>query len=188
MLLLTFQYIPFNSQVAFLRIKQTEVNSIKPYLPVFYVHVYSSIFVLLAGFTQFSSTILKEYKPIHRFFGYIYVIIVLCLAAPSGVFMGIFANGVWHTKASFMILGSLWFWFTLKAFIAVKNKKFKLHQNFMLRSFALATSAITLRMWKVMIVYTFHTAPMDTYKIIAWLGWIPNLIIAEYLINKKHNK
>ena len=188
MIQLTLQYIPFNSDVAFLRIKQTEINTIKPYLTIFYIHVYGSIFVLLAGLTQFSSYILKEHKPIHRILGYTYVVIVLLLAAPSGIFMGFFANGVWHTKVSFILLGALWFWFTLKSFIAVKNKQYKIHQNFMVRSFALAVSAITLRFWKVIIVYTFHTAPMDTYKIIAWLGWIPNLFIAEYLINKKYTK
>jgi hypothetical protein len=56
----------------------------------------------------------------------------------------------------------------------------------MMRSFALALSAITLRSWKVILVVCFDTAPMDTYKIIAWLGWIPNLLIAEYLINRKN--
>ncbi|TXI90050.1 MAG: DUF2306 domain-containing protein, partial [Chryseobacterium sp.] len=27
---------------------------------------------------------------------------------------------------------------------------------------------------------------MDVYQIIAWLGWIPNILIIEYLITKKH--
>lgn len=55
----------------------------------------------------------------------------------------------------------------------------------MIRSFALTLSAITLRLWKVVLVKLFHPAPMDVYMIIAGLGWIPNLIIAEYFIIKK---
>ena len=35
----------------------------------------------------------------------------------------------------------------------------------MMRSFALTFSAITLRLWKVIIVYLFHPAPMDVYQI-----------------------
>jgi hypothetical protein len=54
----------------------------------------------------------------------------------------------------------------------------------MWRSFALTVSAITLRMWKVIIVYLFHPNPMDVYQIIAWMGWIPNIILIEYLITK----
>ena len=58
----------------------------------------------------------------------------------------------------------------------------------MLRSFALAFSAVTLRLWKVIIVYLFHPSPMDVYQIIAWLGWIPNLLIIEYYIFKHRNE
>lgn len=185
MLQLTLQYIPLKSDVAFLRIKQNEVNNVNGYLAIFYIHVYSSLFVLVAGFTQFSKSILSKSKQIHRSFGWMYFAVVLVLSAPSGIFMGFYANGVWHTKLSFILLGCLWMMFTLKALTAIKNKQIKTHQNYMLRSFALALSAITLRFWKVIIVACFDTAPMDTYKIIAWLGWIPNLLIAEYLINKK---
>jgi uncharacterized membrane protein len=185
MLQLTLQYIPLKPDVAFLRIKQNEVLNVKGYLSVFYIHVYSSLFVLVAGFTQFSKSILKKSKQIHRAFGWMYFAVVLLLSAPSGIFMGFCANGAWHTKLSFILLGTLWIVFTLQALIAIKSKQIKVHQNYMLRSFALALSAVTLRSWKVLIVACFDTAPIDTYKIIAWLGWVPNLLIAEYLINKK---
>uniref|UniRef100_UPI0025FE77CE DUF2306 domain-containing protein n=1 Tax=uncultured Chryseobacterium sp. TaxID=259322 RepID=UPI0025FE77CE len=58
--------------------------------------------------------------------------------------------------------------------------------QWMWRSFAFTISAITLRMWKVIIVYALHPDPMDVYQVIAWLGWIPNILIVEYLIAKKH--
>jgi len=55
----------------------------------------------------------------------------------------------------------------------------------MYRSFALTLSAITLRLWKVILVYLFQPAPMDVYQIIAWLGWIPNIILIELYLFKK---
>ncbi|MDI9364998.1 MAG: DUF2306 domain-containing protein [Flavobacterium sp.] len=185
MIRLTLQYVPFSSEVAFLLIKQTEVQTVKWYLPIFFVHVYSAIFVLIAGFTQFSATILKTNKSLHRNAGKLYAIVVLVFAAPSGIFMGCFANGAWHSKVSFIVLGIIWWLFTGKAMLAIWQRQFILHEKMMVRSFALALSAITLRAWKVIIVYSFGTAPMDTYQIIAWLGWIPNLLIAEYYLNQK---
>ncbi|WP_293305085.1 DUF2306 domain-containing protein [Pedobacter sp. UBA5917] len=185
MMQITLRYIPFSSEVSFLQIKQTEVSGIKAYLPIFYVHVYSAIFVLLAGFTQFNHKILARYPKIHRWLGYLYVGFVLLLASPSGIFIGWFANGGLMAKTSFIILGILWFWFTLKALLLILERKIVGHKKFMYRSFALAASAITLRLWKVILVYLFHPAPMDVYQIIAWLGWIPNLLIAEWLIKKK---
>jgi hypothetical protein len=185
MVQITLRYIPLRSEVSFLQIKQTEVSGIKAYLPIFYVHVYSAIFVLLAGFTQFNAKILAKYPKVHKWLGYLYVSFVLLFAAPSGVFIGWFANGGVMAKTSFIILGVLWFWFTLKATLLILERKVIDHKKLMYRSFALATSAITLRLWKVILVYLFHPAPMDVYQIIAWLGWIPNLLIAEWLIKKK---
>lgn len=185
MLKITLEYIPLNPNVSFLMIKQTEVVERPEYLCFFYIHVYTSIFVLLTGFL---AIIRKDFglKNFHRNAGKIYIFLILLFAAPSGIYMGIFANGGFLSKISFVILGCLWWFSTYKAFNLAQQKKFKEHKQWMWRSFALTISAITLRMWKVIIVYLFHPNPMDVYQIIAWLGWIPNLLLIEYLISKKH--
>lgn len=188
MLNITLKYSSFDADVAFLQIKQTEVHTISLYLFIFYVHVSTAIFTLFAGFTQFNDRILKSRPRIHRMIGKLYVIVVLFLAAPSGFFIGLFANGGFYSKISFVVLSILWFCFTLKAFLAIKKRQVNKHKDFMLRSFALAFSAITLRLWKVILVYLFHPAPMDVYQIIAWLGWIPNLLLIEYFIYKQKIK
>lgn len=28
---------------------------------------------------------------------------------------------------------------------------------------------------------------MDVYRIVAWLGWIPNILLAEWLIRRKND-
>ena len=166
-------------------IKQTEVTERPEYLWFFYTHVYTSIFVLLAGFL---AIIRKNFglKNFHRNAGKIYIFLILLLAAPSGIYMGIFANGGFLSKLSFVILGCLWWFTTFKAYLLARQKKFTEHKQWMWRSFVITLSAITLRMWKVFIVYLFHLGPMDVYQIIAWLGWIPNIFLIEYLIFKKH--
>jgi len=188
MIKITWQYIPFRNDVAFLQIKQTEVSQIPFYYPIFYVHVYSALFVLLAGFFQLSYTLLKKYPLLHRNMGKFYVFTVLFLSAPSGLFIGFFANGGFYSKISFVSLSVLWFYFTLKGLTSIKNKNITAHKAFMLRSFALTFSAVTLRFWKVILVYLFHPAPMDVYQIIAWLGWVPNLLIIEYYLYNQLKK
>ncbi|CEJ67950.1 hypothetical protein BN1195_00232 [Chryseobacterium oranimense G311] len=185
MLKITLEYIPFNPNVSFLMIKQTEVQDRPEYLYFFYTHVYTSIFVLLSGFLA----ILRKdfgFRNFHKNIGKIYIFLILALAAPSGIYMGFFANGGFFSKLSFVILGSLWWLTTYKAYQSAKQKRFKEHKQWMWRSFALTLSALTLRIWKVIIVYLFHPNPMDVYQIIAWLGWIPNILLIEYLITKKH--
>ena len=184
MLKITLEYIPLDPNVSFLMIKQTEVEQRPEYLYFFYTHVYTSIFVLLSGFF---SIIRKDFgwKNFHTNMGKVYIFLILLLAAPSGIYMGFFANGGLLSKVSFVILGFFWWFSTFKAYQLARQKKFKPHKLWMWRSFALTLSAITLRMWKVIIVYLFHPNPMDVYQIIAWLGWIPNILLIEYLIIKK---
>jgi uncharacterized membrane protein len=186
MMQITLKYLPFHSNVAFLNIKQTEVTQVPFYLSIFFIHVFSTVFVLIAGFTQFNTFLLQNYSQIHRNIGKLYVFVVLFLAAPSGLFIGYYANGGLISKIAFILLSLFWFFFTYKGFKHIKNKNILLHKQFMLRSFALTFSAITLRLWKVILVYLFHPSPMDVYQIISWLGWIPNILIIEYCIYRHY--
>lgn len=113
------------------------------------------------------------------------MITLLLLSAPSGIYMGVFANGGFFSKISFVILGLFWWFSTFKAYQLIRQKRFTLHKQWMWRSFALSLSAVTLRLWKVIIVYLFQPNPMDVYQVVAWLGWIPNILLIEYLISKK---
>ena len=117
--------------------------------------------------------------------GAIYIVTVLLLTGPSGLVMGFFANGGPLSVVAFSTLALLWWWFTFKAYTAIRNRDYEAHSKFMYRSFALTLSAVTLRLWKYVIVnYLYEMPPMDLYRLVAWLGWVPNLILAEILIYK----
>jgi len=188
MFLITMQYIPVRFHVAFLNLKQAEIKH-GYYQIAFFSHVYTSIVVLIAGIFQFSKTIKNNYSLLHRCAGLFYVFLILCVAAPSGFIMAINANGGFFSKVSFSIQAILWFFFTYKAYVYIKDKNIKAHQNFMLRSYALTLSAISLRLFKWVIVTLFELPPMDTYKIVSWLGWLFNIIVVEcYLYQSNYKK
>jgi uncharacterized membrane protein len=187
MLGITLQYIPLNSDVAFLRIKQDYVQ-MPHYRVAFFVHVFTAIAVLPAGLTQFSKYIRKHFRNVHRGAGYVYTVVVLLLAAPSGFVIGLYANGGLSSQIAFCLLALLWACFTFKAVQAIRNKSISEHRRWMIRSFALALSAITLRAWKVAIVVALHPRPMDAYVVVAWLGWVLNLVVAESIIYRYYRK
>lgn len=178
---ITVAYLPYNTDVGFLRIKQDYIDIVE-WRTAFFVHVYASLWVLLAGFTQFSEQIRSYYPRLHRIFGYIYVADVLLLTGPAGLLMGVYANGGIYSKISFVLLAIGWIAFTAIAFNKARNGDFVSHRNFMIRSYALTLSAITLRAWKWAITNSYEFPPMDVYRAVAWLGWVPNLLIAEFLI------
>src|SRR5262245_40527216 len=76
MLEIILQYIPIRTDAAFLLIKQDYIH-ITSWRIAFFVHVFSSLFVLIAGFTQFSRYLLSHYKKLHRVIGKLYVIDIL---------------------------------------------------------------------------------------------------------------
>lgn len=184
LLLISLQYVPFSSDVAFLRIKMDEVK-LWYYISFFKVHVFTSFFLLLAGFTQFNKWIRTQYRPLHRRMGWSYIVILLLASAPSGLILGWHANGGWSSQLAFSILGVLWIYFTIQALRFAIKKDWTKHRNFMIRSYALTLSAISLRLFKYIIVFIWHPLPMDTYRVVAWLGWVVNLLIAEIILYKK---
>jgi len=189
MILITMQYVPIKLDVAFLNIKQEEL-SLRYYPIAFFTHVYTSIFVLLLGLIQFAPGIRNLFPKAHRTVGKIYVFLVLILASPSGFIIALHANGGWYSRISFVIQAVLWFVFTYQAYLYALRKKWGLHRNFMMRSFALTLSAISLRLFKWLIVGAFELPPMDTYRIVSWLGWLINLAVVEVyiLVETRTNK
>lgn len=147
MVLITLQYIPIKFDVAFLNIKE-EAISYSHYQIAFFGHVYASILVLISGITQFSESIRNIFPRLHKSLGIAYIFLILFIASPSGFIMALYANGGILSQISFSTQAMLWFFFTYKAYKCIRRKNVKGHQNFMLRSYALTLSAISLRLFK----------------------------------------
>jgi uncharacterized membrane protein len=186
MLKLVMQYSALDDHVGFLQEKQAYLH-LKVWKAAFYTHVFSSLLTLLAGFTQFSTEILRKHRRLHRMLGYIYAGDILVINFPAAIVMGIYANGHLPSKIAFLILDSLWFWFTLKAILEVRRKNIQGHRDYMTRSYALTLSALTLRTWKIILTNGTDLPPETIYMMDAWLGFVPNLMFAEWLIaRRKH--
>lgn len=184
MLSMIIDYASFQPDIHFLRVKQDYLDILWWRL-AFYVHVFSSVLALMAGLTQFSNQILKNYKNLHRTIGKFYVINILLINFPAGMILAIYANGGLPSKIAFTLLDCLWFYFTYRAYMAIRKKKIAEHKDFMIRSFALTFSAITLRTWKIILPEFFTIEPETLYMIDAWMGFVPNLLFAEWIIRRK---
>jgi uncharacterized membrane protein len=181
---LIVQYASFDVHVGFLQEKQDYLH-ITAWRIAFYIHVFSSILTLLAGFTQFSADFLKKYVRVHRLIGRIYVWDVLLVNFPSALVMAVYANGGLPSKAAFLLLDCLWFGFTLKALIEVTRGNIARHRDFMTRSYALTFSAVTLRAWRQILTGVTDLDPATIYMIDAWMGFVPNWLFAEWLIARR---
>jgi uncharacterized membrane protein len=178
---------PFRTDIDFLLTKQ-EVIGINWWRCAFYVHISTSLFTILSGLTQFSTKIYTKFPIIHRTVGKIYVFTILCLSAPSGFVLACYANGGLPTQIAFVLLSTLWFGFTLRAYTTARNGDFLAHRKFMWRSYALTWSAITLRLLQ----FVFGTFALfdyeNAYLIAAWGGWLLNLLLVEVYLQFSRSK
>lgn len=165
----------------FLGFKQAAIKT-GWYMPAFYCHIFASSIILLVGFFQFSKKVYNN-RQLHKALGKIYVFGILFIAAPGAYVMTLFVNRGNGVFASFMLQNTLWVASTLAAFLLIKNGRVDEHVKMMRRSYGLAFGAVTLRFY-ILLFHVFGNGVNfnNNYIIIAFLSWVPNLILVE-LIN-----
>jgi hypothetical protein len=183
MIRITLPYTVMRSNVGFLLSKQ-RVYPYSLWRVSFYTHVFTSCLVLIAGFTQFAPWLLRSYPRVHRFMGWTYLVIVTLISGPAALVLALYANGGLPARTGFTLLATLWIGFTLLAGYYAFRRKFVLHGAYMLRSYALTLSAITLRSYTLILEAVTLASSRDIYITTAWLSWVPNLLLAEWLIRR----
>ncbi len=145
----------------------------------FYLHIIPGSIALLSGWSQFIKGWRDKNIQLHRALGQLYIISVL-LSALGGLQSGFYATGGWVAKTGFIALALVWFSSTLSAYLKIRNRDIDAHEKMMIYSYAACLAAVTLRIWNpllIMITGDFYIA----YPIVAWLCWVPNLIVARKL-------
>jgi hypothetical protein len=72
---------------------------------------------------------------------------------------------------------------TSAAYVYIRKGDINNHQVWMIRSYALTFAAVTLRIWLPM-AQALQIEFIEAYRVIAWLCWVPNLLIAQWIINR----
>ena len=158
-------------------------------LPNFYArhgwlitHAVFSGIAVLAGAWQFLPGLRRRFLKAHRWTGRIY-----CGAVAAGwlASLPIAAHAQTGALASagFLALGVFWISATAMAYVAIRRGRVQLHREWMIRSYALTAAAITLRNYLPLMIIS--GIPFATsYRTVAWLCWIPNLLVAEWLVRR----
>ena len=156
------------------------------YIPVFYTHITFGGIALLTGWSQFSKRLRDRNLSLHRMLGKIYVGSVI-LSSTAGLFIAFFSSGGIMSALGFSSLALLWLLTILKAYTSILKKDIKQHENWMIRNYALAFAAVTLRIYLPFSQAVLHADFLTSYRIISWLCWVPNILIAQMIINRRSN-
>jgi len=135
---------------------------------------------IVAGALQFSTRIRFGKPKVHRRIGKVYVGAVLVAGVAGGLLASSSQGGV-PAHFGFGMLAVLWVTSAVVAWRTAVAGNYVSHRAWMIRSYSLCLAAVTLRLYipfSQMAGVPFETA----YPAIAWLCWVPNLVVAEWLV------
>ena len=145
----------------------------------FYVHIIAGGTALSIGWMQFNEKLRAKRLKWHRTIGKIYVVAALISSAAS-IYIALYATGGIVASLAFMGLGLTWFYSTYSAYNAIRKRDIAAHQKMMIYSYAACMAAVTLRIYLPLLIMVFHDFT-TAYLIVAWLCWLPNLVVAYYI-------
>lgn len=148
-----------------------------------YAHVFAALLTLALGPWQFSVGLRAARPALHRWMGRLYLGVGVLVGGLAGLYMAWHAYGGWPARLGFACLALAWLYTGLRAWLAIRARHVPEHRRWMLRNFALTFAAVTLRLWLPASMAT--GIPFElAYPVIAWLCWVPNLLVAERMLRR----
>lgn len=144
-------------------------------------HIFASALALLLGPLQFSSRLRARRPMLHRWMGRAYLGVAVAVGGSAGLYMSVHAFGGPVAKLGFAGLALAWLFTGAQAYTAARRRDFAAHRRWMIRNFALTFAAVTLRLY-LPPVFILQLPFAPAYAVIAWLCWVPNLLIAERIV------
>ena len=146
-----------------------------------YTHVFASIFALSIGPFQFLRRLRRTHPAVHRWMGRVYLGVGILIGGVTALYMALFAHGGLPSTLGFFGMGITWLFTGAMAFIRIRQGRVQAHREWMIRNFATTFAAVTVRLW--LFVLYFFLQDIDTaYSIDVWLCWVPNLVVAQLII------
>ena len=147
------------------------------------LHLLGSAIALATGPFQHNARIRNNSFLRHRWLGRAYVLGVAGGGIAALAMARVSQFGL-MTHLGFGLLAILWLGTTAMAYQSIRAGDQERHRRWMTRSFALTFAAVTLRIYlPLSLAAGIRFEP--AYQAISWLCWVPNLIVAEWIIFRR---
>lgn len=157
----------------------------KPWVYILYLHIAGGSTAFVTGPFQFLRKPVGKKAVLHRKIGYAYLLSIM-IASLAGAYLSYYATGGPIAGFGFLGLDIVWILFTIIAIRKVFQKKFIEHQEWMLRSYAVTFAFVTFRILSLLFILLAHMPIQSAAKLCAWLCWILNIGVAEWMIYRKN--
>jgi uncharacterized membrane protein len=141
------------------------------------LHAIAGSIALMVGPWQLSASLRATHPRVHRWLGRVYVADVL-VAWLLAVFLTPTVTTGFPAASAFFTIGLLWMGFMVLGVFAIRRHDIQAHRRWMLRSYAMAFTAVTIRFY-------FHPAKAlgisfeHIYAASLWLSFLTNIVVIE---------
>ncbi len=161
----------------------------------FYAHIVGGGVALALMPLQFMRMLRDRSPKVHRWTGRV-ALIGVAVGAVGALVIAPFNSAGLVGLFGFGGLGVVWLYTGWRAYRAIRSGDVDNHRAWMMRTFAVTYSAVTLRLWLFALIFAqipfagpdgfdFGAAFDNAYGVVPFLAWIPNLIVAEWLIRRR---
>jgi uncharacterized membrane protein len=146
------------------------------------IHAVAASIALMIGPWQMWASLRATRPRLHRWLGRIYVADVLVAWLVSLGLLPHTAAG-FGSASAFFAAGVLWVGFTILGVVAIRRREIAAHHRWMLRSYAMAWTAVTVRFyyWPAM---ALEIPFAYKYPASLWLAVLTNLLVVEILLRQ----
>jgi uncharacterized membrane protein len=142
-----------------------------------YAHLAGGMMALLLGPWQFNTRLRNRAPRLHRWTGRCYIGSVV-IGGAGAIVLARYSQAGIISHLGFGFLGVAWLATTAQAYRRIRAGDIAGHQRWMTRSYALTLAAVSLRIY-LPLSQVAGLPFAESYQVIAWLCWVPNLLIAE---------
>lgn len=150
---------------------------------VVYLHVFGAAVALMLGPLQFRALLRVRSPGWHRWLGGTYLALGVGVGGLSGFALALNAFGGAWSRTGFGALAVLWIASGAMAVKCIGQGDVRGHRRWMTRNFALTLAAVMLRLYLPASIVSGLSLEV-AYPVVAWLCWVPNLVLAEWLLNR----
>jgi hypothetical protein len=155
------------------------------------VHVVCASIAILTSVVQIWPWFRGRFPAWHRRIGRVYVLAGVLPAGLSGWVLGYMTPFGPVSMVSSVLMASLWLLFTWLAWRAARQRRFRDHRKWMIRSFTLTLSIISNRIWGVVAFLLLADRvpeaqlPGTIAGISTWAGWTIPLLISQWWLERR---
>ena len=183
---IALSYFDFDTTKSFLGAKQDLIHQ-PIWLVAFYVHLLFGAIATLVGIPLFFSRLIAFRSGLHKQLGKIYILSILLLGGPTGLYLAFFAEGGSIATIGFICMSMAWMIPTYMAFAKIIKGDVQGHYNWIIRSYCMTLSGISLRLFTPLGSHYFEFDEQTNFILSAYIPWLFNLLLGEVivLLNRK---